>query len=152
MTYSVSDDGGQVTDRVRKKREDSLLEHCLLRAAIADLGGWEKAEAKLEAGTVKANSWLGVKATPKASRVASFIVLWTIGMRDEGHDSYSITEYQRYWNEGERQAYRLQNEFRELWPEFHTPNELAQQLLKQLHGKVGKREAMSLPLKLQVTA
>ncbi len=25
-------------------------------------------------------------------------------------------EYQRYWHESERQAYRVQNEFRELWP------------------------------------
>jgi hypothetical protein len=141
-----------VTEQVRPKRKDSLLAHCLLRTAIADLGGWEKAEAKLEAGTVKANSWLGVRATPKASRVAGFVVLWAIAMQDEGRDSYSITEYQRYWNEGERQAYRLQNEFRELWPEFHTPNALAEQLLKQLHGKVGKREAMSLPLKVEVTA
>jgi hypothetical protein len=141
-----------VTESVRPKRRDSLLAHCLLRTAIADLGGWEKAEAKLEAGTVKVNSWLGVKATPKASRVASFITLWAVAMQDEGLDSFSITEYQRYWNEGERQAYRVQSEFRELWPEFDTPNELARQLVKQLHGKVGKREAMSLPLKLQVTA
>jgi hypothetical protein len=141
-----------VTEQVRFKRKDSVLAHCLLRAAIVDLGGWDKAKTKLEAGTVKANSWLGVKATPKASRVASFITLWAVAMQDEGLDSFSITQYQRYWNEGERQAYRLQNEFRELWPEFHTPNELAGQLLKQLQGKVGKREAMSLPLKLQVTA
>jgi hypothetical protein len=143
---------GQVTRAVRPRRKDSLLGHCLLRAAIADLGGWEKAEAKLEAGTVKANSWLGVKATPKASRVASFVTLWAVAMQDEGCDSFSITEYQRYWNEGERQAYRVQREFRELWPEFETPNELAGQLLKQLHGRVGRREAMSLPLNLQVSA
>jgi hypothetical protein len=141
-----------MTATVRAKRKDSLLAHCLLRTAVADLGGWEKAEAKFEAGTVKVNAWLGVKATPKASRVAGFIVLWAVAMQDEGRDSYSITEYQRYWNEGERQAYRVQREFRELWGEFETPNELARQLLKQLHGKVGKREAMSLPLKLQVSA
>ena len=47
-------------------------------------------------------------------------------------DGYSITEYQRYWNEGERQAYRLQSEFRELWPEFETPNELARQIVPHL--------------------
>jgi hypothetical protein len=84
--------------------------------------------------------------------VASFITLWAVAMQDEDRESFSITEYQRYWNEGERQAYRVQSEFRELWPEFDTPNELARQLLKQLPGKVGKREAMSLPLKLQVSA
>ena len=68
---------------------------------------------------------LSLKVTPKASRVAAFIVLWALAMRDEGKDAYTITEYQRYYNESERQAYRDQAEFRELWPEFETPNELA---------------------------
>jgi hypothetical protein len=46
-------------------------------------------------------------------------------MGDECAANFSITEYERYWNEGERQTYRLQTEFRELWPEFETPDELA---------------------------
>jgi hypothetical protein len=142
----------QVTEQVRPKREDSLLAHCLLRATVADLGGWQTAEAKFEAGTLKANSWLGVKATPKASRVASFIVLWAVAMVDENHDSYSITEYQRYWSENERQAYRLQREFRELWPEFETPNELARQIAKRVEAKMSKRDIATLPTRLMVTA
>jgi hypothetical protein len=119
---------------------------------VVELGGWEKAEAEFEGGNLKVNAWLGVKVTPKASRVATFIVFWAVGMRDEKRDSYSITEYQRYWNESERQAYRVQREFRELWPEFETPDELARQIVKHLDAKVRKREAASLPLKLQVTA
>ena len=141
-----------MTEKVRPKKKDSLLAHCLIRATVEDLGGWDKAEAEFEAGTFKVNAWMGVKATPRAMRVAAFIVLWAVAMSEEGRDSYSITEYQRYWNEGERQAYRVQDEFRELWPEFRTPDELARQLLKQLGGKVSKREAMSLPMKVQVTA
>jgi hypothetical protein len=141
-----------VTKSVRDKKRDSLLAHCLLRAMVAALGGWDKAEARFEAGDLKVNAWMGVKATPKASRVATFVVLWAIGMRDEGRDSYSITEYQRYWNEGERQAYRVQSEFRELWPEFETPNELARQIVRYLDVKVCKRDAATLPMKVQVTA
>lgn len=143
-----------MTEQVRSKRrrKDSLLGHCLLRAMVVELGGWEKAEAEFEAGNVKVNAWLGVKVTPKASRVATFIVFWAVAMRDEKRDSYSITGYQRYWNENERQAYRVQREFRELWPEFETPDELARQVVKHLDAKVRKREAASLPLKLQVTA
>lgn len=142
-----------MTREVRRKRKhDSLLAHCLLRAMVAELGGWEKAEAEFEGGNLKVNAWLGVKVTPKASRVATFIVFWAVAMRDEKRDSYSITEYQRYWNENERQAYRVQREFRELWPEFETPDELARQIVKHLDVKVRKREAASLPLKLQVTA
>lgn len=140
-----------MTKPVRSKK-DSLLAHCLMRAIVADAGGWEEAEKQFEAGTLKVNAWKGAKATPRASRVAAFVVAWAIGMRDEGRDSYSITEYQRYWNESERQAYRVQREFRELWPEYETPDVLAQQLLKQIDGRISKREAASLPLKLQVTA
>ena len=60
-------------------------------------------------------------------------------------------EYQRYWNENERRAYRLQKEFRELWPEFETPNELARMLMSQI-GATKPAEVAMLPGKLQVTA
>jgi hypothetical protein len=119
---------------------------------IASAGGWDAAVEQFDAGELNVNAWLGVKVTPKASRVATFIVLWSVAMLEEARDDYSITEYQRYWNEGERQAYRLQKEFRELWPEFETPNELAREVVKLLHRRISKRDAASLPLKLQVTA
>jgi hypothetical protein len=92
-----------------------------------------------------------VKATPKGSRVATFIVLWATAMRDEGRDEFSITEYQRYWNENERRAYRLQKEFRELWPEFETPNDLARMLVGQLDDETSRNVAR-LPMTVQVTA
>ena len=117
---------------------------------IAEHGGWEKAQKRFEGGEVRVNAWLGVKATPKASRVATFIVLWAAAMRDEGRDEFSITEYQRYWYENERRAYRLQKEFRELWPEFETPNELARMLASQLRG-VKPAEIATLPSKVLVT-
>ncbi|HEY2741856.1 MAG TPA: hypothetical protein VGI69_06730 [Gaiellaceae bacterium] len=84
--------------------------------------------------------------------MATFIVLWAVGMKEEGKAEYSITEYQRYWNENERQAYRVQNEFRELWPEFETPNELGQQILKHLDRKLARKNAARLPLTLRVEA
>jgi hypothetical protein len=122
-----------------------------MRAMIEAAGGWEKAQKRFEAGELRANAWLGVKATPKGSRVATFIILWATAMRVEGLDEFSITEYQRYWNENERKAYRLQKEFRELWPEYDTPNELARQLLDQLDAKKPTNVA-ALPMKLQVNA
>ena len=118
---------------------------------IAELGGWEKAAERFEAGELRANAWLGVKATPKGSRVATFILLWATSMRAEGRDEFSITEYQRYWNENERRAYRLQKEFRELWPEFDTPNELARMLVSQL-GAEKPANVARLPMKVQLTA
>ena len=123
---------------------------------VADYGGHDEAAEAIGTNAERLSKWsamrVGVKVTPKASRVAAFIVQWAVGMRDEGEDEYSITEYQRYWSENERQAYRLQKEFRELWPEYETPNELARQLVKYLDGRVSTRDVASLPMKLQVTA
>jgi hypothetical protein len=87
--------------------------------------------------------------TPKASRVAAFIIQWALAMRDEGVGSYTITEYQQYWHEGERQTYRRQADFRELWPEFDTPNELAVQVVTYLNKHA---DAGALPLTVPVVA
>lgn len=106
---------------------------------IANAGGLDAAQAKWgedASGIKRAGKWeqvrLVMKATSKASRVAGFIVMWAIAMRDEGRDSFTITEYQRYWNEAERQAYRHLSEFRELWPDYETPDALARQVLAAL--------------------
>ena len=65
--------------------------------------------------------------------------------RGRGRILNTAMEYQRYWSENERQAYRLQKEFRELWPEYETPNELARQLVEYLDGRVSTRDVASLP-------
>lgn len=147
-----------MTVSVRKAdpRRDSLLAHCIARGVIHEQGGIEEAVAAYGPKAERLSKWAAVKAvakvTPKATRVASFIVMWAAAMLDEGVDQYSITEYQRYWIEGERQTYRLQSEFRELWPEFETPNEFAQQILKQLDPSTSKREIAMLPMRLMVQA
>jgi hypothetical protein len=141
-----------------RRAVDTLLGHCIARAVIQDAGGLEAAKARYgenaERWSTLSKLRAVTKATPKASRVASFIVLWAVGMMEEGKDEYSITEYQRYWNESERQAYRVQNEFRELWPEFEsqTPNELAAQIVKQVNRRIAKRDAAKLPQTLKVEA
>jgi hypothetical protein len=134
-----------------------LLGHCIARAVIAEKGGVEAATAEYGQNAERLSKWgalrTAAKVTPKASRVAGFIVMWAVAMADEKADSYSITEYQRYWHEGERQAYRLQAEFRELWPELDTPNDLAAQLVDDLRQhKVSKTQIARLPSSLQVVA
>jgi hypothetical protein len=120
-------------------KKNSLLAHCLARAVIHEQGGLEAAVAKYGPNAERMSKWrataTAVKVTPKASRVAGFIVLWATAMRVDELDSFSITEYQRYWNESERQAYRRQVEFRELWPEYETPNELASQIVAYLRKR-----------------
>jgi hypothetical protein len=126
-----------------------------MRAIIHEQGGIEAAVEKYGPHAERLSKWSAIKTaakvTPKASRVAGFIMYWAIAMRLEGKDAFSITEYQRYWNEDERQAYRLQREFRELWWEYETPNELAQQIVKYIDRKMAsKRDIASLPVQVQV--
>jgi hypothetical protein len=138
-------------------KKDSILAHCLMRAIIDEQGGLEAAVEKYGPKAERLSKWSAIKTaakvTPKATRVAGFIVMWAVAMRDEGKEEFSITEYQRWWNEGERQTYRLQGEFRELWPELDTPNELARQIIKYLDGKqASKRDVAALPVQLQLVA
>jgi hypothetical protein len=141
---------------VGRRALDSVLGHCIARAVIHEQGGLEAAVAKYGPRAERLSQWEALrttmKVTPKASRVATFIVCWALAMRDENADEFSITEYQRYWNEGERQAYRVQNEFRELWPEFENPNDLAAQIVRNLDARAAKKDVAKLPLKLQVFA
>ena len=139
-----------------KRKQDTLLAHCIARAVNDDAGGETAARERYgdDASALAAQSrWrqirLVLKVTPKASRVAGFIVLWALAMKDEGKDAYTISEYQRYYAENERKAYRDQAEFRGLWPEFETPNELARQIVPHLRGKV---DATRLPSSVVVTA
>jgi hypothetical protein len=136
-------------------KKDSLLAHCLERAVIAEQGGREAAEARFGPKAERLSKWAAIRVaarvTPKASRVAGFVCLWAMAMRDESRDEFSITEYQRYWNESERQAYRLQADFRELWPEFETPNELALQIVSYLR-KRNNESSSTLPLSVPVVA
>jgi hypothetical protein len=137
------------------KALDTILGHCILRAMAHEEGGLDVVRTRAARGERKP-AWgalhLTVKVTPRAMRVATFIVLWAAGMREAGQDEFSITEYMRRWDEDERQAYRVQAEFRELWPEFRNPNELARQIVKNLDGRIGRKGAAKLPLTLQVEA
>jgi len=135
----------------KKRRRDSLIVHCIGRA-VAAAQGWDETQAQLDAGTLRVSNLAAAKATPKATRVGAFILQWALAMRDEGVDDYTITQYQRYWKEGERQTYRVQREFRELWPEFETPNELARQIIKQVDAQKLAPRQTDLPLSIPVTA
>jgi hypothetical protein len=135
-------------------KKDSIIGHCLMRAFIEEQGGIEAAVAKYGPTAERLSKWSAIKTagkvTPKATRVAGFVVFWAVAMQHEGKDEFSITEYQRFWNEGERQTYRLQKEFRELWPEFETPNELARQIVKHVDAKRASKRDVASTLQLQV--
>jgi hypothetical protein len=123
-----------------------------LRCGPWQANGWQLTQQQFEAGTLKVSNLATAKATPKATRVAAFIVSWALAMHDQGLDEFTITQYQRYWHEGEGQAYRAQREFRELWPEFETPNELARQIIKQIDGNSLEARQPNVPISVVVLA
>ena len=143
-------------NRRATSKSDTLLAHCIARAVIHDHGGIDAAVERYGPRAERLSKWGALKAaarvTPKASRVAAFIVMWAVAMRDEGVDELTISLYQRYWSQGERQSYREQEEFRDLWPELETPNELAHQVVKALDEKLNQRQIATLPNRLIVNA
>jgi hypothetical protein len=111
---------------------DTLLGHCLIRAAIADAGGAEAAEKKYPEGAVGGrHRWQALrvmaKVTPRASRVAAFVSLWGVALYDLGRDEISVDEFAEWANESRATAFRRASEYRELWPDVEI-NELAGQV------------------------
>jgi hypothetical protein len=144
----------QVFADARNPTKDALIVHCLGRAYLAS-NGWEKSEEQAKAGAFRVNQWKAARVAPKATRVALFIASWAAAMRFEERDEFTITEYARFWNETERVAYRLQEEFRELWPEYKesNPTELATQIVKKetvSKDKAGK--PLPFSVSVEVTA
>jgi len=134
------------------KAMDTILGHCVARAILVE-AGIEPGKGVYGHGVSKWEAMRAtVRVTPKAMRVATFIVFWAVGMRELGRDSYSLTEYQQRWNESERTAFRLQSEFRDLWREYDTPDELARQIVGHLDARVSAREAAKLPMKVELLA
>lgn len=111
-------------------KTDTILAHCIARAVVADAGGDEAARTRFgnEAEALRASKWqafkVAAKATPRASRVASFVALWGLALYDLGRNEISVDEYADWANESRATAFRRAGEYRELWGEVDV-NELA---------------------------
>lgn len=99
-----------------RRQNETVLGHCLTRAY-------------LETGDVAPNVWKLAKVTPKASRVAGFVFLWTVSLEAASDESIGIEEFVARGYASRSTVYRWQREFRSLFPEYETPNELARMLL-----------------------
>jgi hypothetical protein len=143
---------GPIEETSMAKAMDTIFGHCVARALLTE-AGIEPGKGVYGEGVSKWEAMrAAVRVTPKAMRVATFVVFWAVGMRELGQDSYSLAEYQQRWNESERTAFRLQREFRELWGEYGTPDQLAQQIVKHLDARVSAKEAAKLPMRVEVYA
>jgi hypothetical protein len=112
-------------------RTDTLLGQCILRGvrAVAD----EDLSTGRRVDTDVPSAWDRVRAITKgsnrASTVAAFITMWAVALEDLGRDSIGIEEYAAWASESTATVYRRQADFRALWPEHETPNEIARLLL-----------------------
>lgn len=64
----------------------------------------------------------------RGSDVCTFVLCWWALMSDKGGDEPTIDEYADHWKVSRATAYREQQRFREVWPEFETPAGVADAL------------------------
>jgi hypothetical protein len=128
----------------RAAKTDTILAHCIARAAVVQAGGEEAARAAYgeNADAVRASRWLAfkvaAKATPRASKVAAFVALWGVALYDLDRDEISVDEYAEWANESRATAFRRAAEYRELWPD-HDVNELARSVRDHLRRDASAR-------------
>lgn len=60
----------------------------------------------------------------RAADVGSFVMMWWLMQRELGHRP-TVDDYADWANVSRATAYRDQQKFRDAWPEFDTPSDLA---------------------------
>ena len=94
-----------------EERLNTVLGLCLARAVAT----WGKSPTR----------WAAIRVTPRASRVAGFVVLWAVLLSEGECDSISIEDYAVAGLDSRRTAYRRLADFRELFPAEADPNRIA---------------------------
>lgn len=80
------------------------------------------------------------RSIPKGSRVALFVAQWSWASAKLGRPIITA-DYIRYWHEPERTVYGHLRQFRELFPEYATPQPIAE-LVAAESGAAGSAEAL----------
>jgi hypothetical protein len=125
-------------------KSDTILAHCIARAVIHEAGGEQAARAKFgeQAEALGSSKWrsfkVAAKATPRASRVASFVALWGLALYDLDRDELTVDEYAAWANESRATAFRRAAEYRDLWADVDV-NELARHVRDYLRGHQSAR-------------
>jgi len=126
------------------RKSDTLLAHCVLRAGAAlvrdDLAaGREPARPPSRRETMRA-MW---RSTQDCSKVAPLIALWAMALLELERDELGVEEFAAWAAESNRTVYRRLAEFRRLWREYDTPNELAR-LVADAARRSGERPSPSI--------
>jgi hypothetical protein len=123
---------------IENTKLDSVLGHCLIRAAMMKVKG----DSRLAA------SFAAVRATPMASRVAAFVALWATALVDLDVEELGMEQYAEWASESRRTVYRRNRDFRELWPEYDTPNTIALLVAAEMRRQNQKVASPSLAVAL----
>jgi len=89
------------------------------------------------------------RSTQDAAKVVGLIVLWAVALQDLGVEQLGIEEFAAWSAESRATVYRRQHEFRRLWPEYDTPNELARLVVA---SAVARHERPSAGVRVAVPA
>lgn len=74
----------------------------------------------------------------KGARVTHFIMQWTLASSMLGKP-ISLSEYAEWWDEPHSTAFRHQRRFREVFPEFDTPQPIANRAMAKSREKIAQR-------------
>jgi hypothetical protein len=98
----------------------------------------------LEATVARAGG--GMRAIPKATRVGTFIAEWAFLLATgEVEPPLTTEKVGVYFNESEATMYRRLREFRELYPEFETPQPIAELLVDYASRRRGPVALLAAP-------
>lgn len=115
---------------------DSILGHCMKRATLA----------RLTPDKRYVGAFAVLRTTPKAARCAALIAMWATALVELERDTIGVEEYAEWAFESRRTVYRRLIEFREIWPEYHTPNELAVAVAQVMRERDLRVASPSLPV------
>jgi len=134
-------------------RRESLIGVCASRAVQAHAADVIAAGRRPDAPPTKRESMRALwEATNVGSRVAAFILMWAIALDELGVDELSPETFAEWGPESRATVYRRLSEFRRLFPEQETPDQLAGEVLRQgRRSRGGPTLATSVPANLSPT-
>lgn len=116
----------------QRQLDQTLLGACVLRAGQAVARRDIENGRDPHVGPTRRETLRGIwQATHEGGKVAALIVMWALALDDLEQDELDVEEFAEWASEAPRTVYRRLSEFRQAWPEFEFPNELARALLAE---------------------
>ncbi len=121
---------------------DSLLAQCVMGAgeAIVRENLAAGRDPDRPAGRLETLKAIG-QATKLGGRACAVIVEWALALDELGIDEVGVERFIEWSFTSRSTMYRRLDDFRRVWPEHHTPNELARVVLGEARSRGQKPAA-----------